>query len=284
MQIINKKCPHCVAIFKVKSALESHLQTKHPDKQPINVDQIPDVKPHDDPLFTNGDIWSSGSCFYGTNTIDSGVEPSYGIGGHSTSGGSMPHNFLDSHRSINAPPPMGHLGGGDPIAQHTQFRWTDGKTHEANTMADVHDAYEASESDEISYSADDSNTDHDEIFDRNAPDGYDRSHHLNYYPIGGGPLTGCRTTNGMFVDPQIERPSKNCGTFNGSDGHGDMNRSGQKKRQRTPMNNKQLKTLRMLFDAFKTPNMIDCELVGREIGLPKRVVQVGCCNSSVLFC
>lgn len=283
MQIINKKCPHCVAIFKVKSALESHLQIKHPDKQPINVDQIPDVKPHDDPLFTNGDIWSSGGCFYGTNTIDNIVGPSFGIGGgHGHSGGSMTHNFLDSHRSIDAPPPMGRLGGGDSIAQHAQLIWMDGKTPEANTMADIgHDAYEASESDEISYSADDSNTDHDEIFDRNATDGYDnRSHQLNYYPKD-NPLTGCRMAN---VDPHIERPSKKWGIFNGTDGHGDMNRSGQKKRQRTPMNNKQLKTLRMLFDAFKTPNMIDCELVGCEIGLSKRVVQVGCRNSSVLFC
>lgn len=44
MQIINKKCPYCSAIFKVKSALESHLQIKHPEKQMINIDLIPDVK------------------------------------------------------------------------------------------------------------------------------------------------------------------------------------------------------------------------------------------------
>ncbi|XP_063706502.1 zinc finger protein 2 [Culicoides brevitarsis] len=44
MQIINKKCPYCSAIFKVKSALESHMQAKHPEKPPINIELIPDVK------------------------------------------------------------------------------------------------------------------------------------------------------------------------------------------------------------------------------------------------
>lgn len=44
MQIINKKCPYCSAIFKVKSALESHMQTKHTDKPMINIELIPDVK------------------------------------------------------------------------------------------------------------------------------------------------------------------------------------------------------------------------------------------------
>lgn len=44
MQIINKKCPYCSAIFKVKSALESHMQAKHPEKPMINIELIPDVK------------------------------------------------------------------------------------------------------------------------------------------------------------------------------------------------------------------------------------------------
>jgi len=44
-QAINKRCPFCSAIFKIKSALESHLQTKHPEQCSrgyINVDNIPD--------------------------------------------------------------------------------------------------------------------------------------------------------------------------------------------------------------------------------------------------
>ncbi|XP_055690106.1 zinc finger protein 2 isoform X3 [Lutzomyia longipalpis] len=45
LQLINKKCPFCSAIFKIKSALESHLQMKHPDEMPVSIDQIPDVGP-----------------------------------------------------------------------------------------------------------------------------------------------------------------------------------------------------------------------------------------------
>merc|ERR1711911_44336 len=41
-QVINKRCPFCPALFKVKSALESHLATRHPDHQPVNIDALPD--------------------------------------------------------------------------------------------------------------------------------------------------------------------------------------------------------------------------------------------------
>ncbi|GAB0093920.1 hypothetical protein DMENIID0001_091120 [Sergentomyia squamirostris] len=43
LQLINKKCPYCSALFKIRSALESHLQQKHPDEVPLAIDQIPDV-------------------------------------------------------------------------------------------------------------------------------------------------------------------------------------------------------------------------------------------------
>ncbi|GFN85986.1 Zinc finger homeobox protein 3, partial [Plakobranchus ocellatus] len=45
-QLINKRCPFCRALFRAKSALESHLATKHPEemaKGDINVDLIPDA-------------------------------------------------------------------------------------------------------------------------------------------------------------------------------------------------------------------------------------------------
>ena len=45
-QVINKKCPFCPALFKVRSALESHLVTKHASQYSrgeINIDQLPDA-------------------------------------------------------------------------------------------------------------------------------------------------------------------------------------------------------------------------------------------------
>lgn len=44
-QVINKRCPFCPALFKVKSALESHLSTKHADQSArgeINIDALLD--------------------------------------------------------------------------------------------------------------------------------------------------------------------------------------------------------------------------------------------------
>jgi AT-binding transcription factor 1 len=42
--VINKRCPFCPALFKVKSALETHLAAKHSEysKTEINIDDLPD--------------------------------------------------------------------------------------------------------------------------------------------------------------------------------------------------------------------------------------------------
>ncbi|KAI9528468.1 hypothetical protein NQZ68_020294 [Dissostichus eleginoides] len=50
-------------------------------------------------------------------------------------------------------------------------------------------------------------------------------------------------------------------------------RPGQK-RFRTQMNNLQLKLLKSCFNDYRTPTMLECEVLGNDIGLPKRVVQV----------
>lgn len=53
----------------------------------------------------------------------------------------------------------------------------------------------------------------------------------------------------------------------------DGERPGQK-RFRTQMTNLQLKLLKSCFNDYRTPTMLECEVLGNEIGLPKRVVQV----------
>ena len=40
------------------------------------------------------------------------------------------------------------------------------------------------------------------------------------------------------------------------------------------MSNLQLKVLKACFSDYRTPTMQECEMLGNEIGLPKRVVQV----------
>ena len=49
-QVINKRCPFCPALFKVRSALESHLATKHASQYTrgdINIDSLPDASMED---------------------------------------------------------------------------------------------------------------------------------------------------------------------------------------------------------------------------------------------
>lgn len=53
----------------------------------------------------------------------------------------------------------------------------------------------------------------------------------------------------------------------------DSDRPGQK-RFRTQMTNLQLKVLKSCFNDYRTPTMLECEVLGNDIGLPKRVVQV----------
>lgn len=53
----------------------------------------------------------------------------------------------------------------------------------------------------------------------------------------------------------------------------DNDRPGQK-RYRTQLSNLQVKVLKACFSDYKTPTMLECEALGNDIGLPKRVVQV----------
>ena len=184
MQIINKKCPYCSAIFKVKSALESHLQTKHGDKQMINIDAIPEINFSTqmqmpavvDNQQMNVDFWKT---------------------------------------KMMQQPQTSQFFGGVPQKRMNDF----------------------SES-EISFT--DSNNDElcDEDYDMDNFN--DDSNHIE-----------------DFQNP-LQQP-------------GDNNKS---KRHRTHVNRVQKSILRKIFDDVKSPSMIDCENIGREIGLFKRVVQV----------
>merc|ERR1719507_594199 len=61
----------------------------------------------------------------------------------------------------------------------------------------------------------------------------------------------------------------------GGNGSGGSNGSaGGNKRFRTQMTGVQVKMMKGIFEAYKTPTMSECSSLGQEIGLQKRVVQV----------
>jgi AT-binding transcription factor 1 len=192
MQIINKKCPYCSAIFKVKSALESHLQTKHVDKQMINIDAIPEI------------------------TFTPKADQTFGM--------QMP-SVTDL---------VGHIN--QPIG--TEF-WKSKMMHQPQT-SNFFGGQKRNEFSESEISFTDSNNDEIPDEDYDMDNFNDDSNHVEDF-------------QSMSAPP------------------GEGSKS---KRHRTHVNRVQKSILRKIFDDVKSPSMIDCENIGREIGLFKRVVQV----------
>lgn len=80
-----------------------------------------------------------------------------------------------------------------------------------------------------------------------------------------------QSESSSLTDPSSPSPFGGPNPFKSSKGNGD--RPGHK-RFRTQMSNLQLKVLKACFSDYRTPTMQECEMLGNEIGLPKRVVQV----------
>nr|XP_028557468.1 zinc finger homeobox protein 2 isoform X1 [Podarcis muralis]XP_028557469.1 zinc finger homeobox protein 2 isoform X1 [Podarcis muralis] len=57
-------------------------------------------------------------------------------------------------------------------------------------------------------------------------------------------------------------------------GFGGMHDALGQRRYRTQMSSLQLKIMKVCYEAYRTPTMQECEVLGEEIGLPKRVIQV----------
>lgn len=83
-----------------------------------------------------------------------------------------------------------------------------------------------------------------------------------------------RSESSSLADPSSPSPFGAGNPFNKSGkGSNSGDRPGHK-RFRTQMSNLQLKVLKACFSDYRTPTMQECEMLGNEIGLPKRVVQV----------
>ncbi|XP_066541746.1 zinc finger homeobox protein 3 [Hoplias malabaricus] len=73
--------------------------------------------------------------------------------------------------------------------------------------------------------------------------------------------------NSSLADPASPCPGGSNSQSIDSDRHG-------QKRYRTQLSNLQVKVLKACFSDYKTPTMLECEALGNDIGLAKRVVQV----------
>lgn len=258
-QAINKRCPFCPALFKVKSAFESHLNNKHYDlmlKGEVIIDNIPDEElsidsMHSDPNLSSINSSSSQSCL--DKSFKKYYEQSMKLylselesqskNSDQNEANSNFHTTNDSPLDLSKPTDSGLMSKikTEKIRQDNQ--------NKVFSLQAINE-YAHSDLQEKSYFEEDSLSENTDIIDEESsptsPASSTQSIKHNYSYSNSAGLKN-------FPSP----------TF-----------SGGGKRFRTQMSVTQVKIMKSLFFSYKTPSMTECEILGREIGLPKRVVQV----------
>ncbi|KAB7499114.1 Zinc finger homeobox protein 4 [Armadillidium nasatum] len=235
-QVINKKCPFCPAIFKVKSALESHLSTKHADqysKGDINIDALPDVE-------DNG-VGNFGLSTSSSNQVSQVISSS--LFSSDVSEDSIAKYHEEAIRRYLNDVNLASEGIGS-------------MKREGETPLDLSKPFDL-----VRPLGIDSSNIHDGTSD-------DR---LDYW----SDEDGCQLEisehedgdNGNFSFESNPNSPASSTTSSAR-----QNNSG--KRFRTQMSGIQVKLMKTIFNDYKTPTMTECEMFGKEIGLAKRVIQV----------
>lgn len=254
-QVINKRCPFCPALFKVKSALESHLTTKHADqcaRGEINIDALPDEE----------------ISLESTPSLSSASENKF----QQQNPNMMPPLFPSLHPDME--------NSIKKYYEESMKRYiSELQAHASSSNGDKSEIKtEKGESGEIPL-------DLSKPVDLSRPMKVSMDHERNI--CDAGPLTDLserslcdersdtmsETTE--FYDDESNPTSPASSTQSNTQR---MNNSGNSssgaKRYRTQMSSVQVKVMKILFNDYKTPTMAECESLGREIGLPKRVIQV----------
>ncbi|KAK3086269.1 hypothetical protein FSP39_016055 [Pinctada imbricata] len=279
-QLIHKRCPFCRALFRAKSALESHLATKHPEemaKGDINVDSLPDAaieSPSNPQSLLGNSMMSPGASdfnkLFSPPAMQSFMPPGFPMGGFQEHlQMSMKQMYEDSYKrlmndlsatpqkdtrkaEVEAPPPSKHVSHGakSSTADYQGEAPLDlSKPLKVNT--DYHDrSSDGPITDKSDHSFDDHHN-HSSLSNKSLNDSFSdlHSNHEN-----------------DSLSISTSRPSSPTPSMQGG--------IPASKRYRTQMTSLQVRIMKSIFIEYKTPTMAECEMLGREIGLPKRVVQV----------
>ena len=284
-QLIHKRCPICRALFRAKSALESHLATKHPDemaKGDINIDTIPDAAIESP---------SPGGSYPPTS-----ISPSSDFNVLMTPPGMQ--GLLPLLPPANLPgmtfPPMA-----DPIQLSMKQFYEDSFKKYINELSSTpiqkgaypplpHEITSTPiKPERLSLPEDD-----DAPLDLSKPmkkENRDEEKHRESTSAStskGNPLPPLDQSSMMprfghssmsdsmhnmdYRDDESSNISSNPASPGGSHHH----LSSANKRYRTQMTSLQVRIMKNIFIDYKTPTMAECEMLGRIIGLQKRVVQV----------
>lgn len=254
-QVINKRCPFCPALFKVKSALESHLTTKHSDqcsRGEINIDALPDeeVSMESAPSFTSG----GENKFPQSQNMMPPLFPPF----HPDMENSIKKYYEESMKRYISELQVhaANATNGDKSEMKT------GK-EEGEVPLDLSKPVDLSRPMKVTMDHDRSLIDCGPLTDLSERSLCDErsdsmSETTEFFDDESNPTSPASSTQSNQRQNQI-----------GGNGGGSAT-----KRFRTQMSSVQVKIMKSLFNDYKTPTMAECEMLGREIGLPKRVVQV----------
>lgn len=313
-QVINKRCPFCPALFKVKSALESHLSSKHADqvaRGEINIDNIPDEELSMESVPSNPSTpnmlpglfpsfgpdmeaslkkiyeeslkhyWSAELRAQTSNgKTDNNTNSTTNNQGTQSSTGESP---LDLSKPVDLSRPMklslASLGHSLDEQQHNLSHFRIGS--DCGPLTDLS---------ERSICDDDSMSETTEFMDDESgppspASSTQSSRHGGTLSTTISGLSGSGATSGIGIGNSVGSVIGSSGGGGGGGGvtptSGNTSSANQSsggggggKRYRTQMSATQVKVMKSLFSDYKTPTMAECEMLGREIGLPKRVVQV----------
>ncbi|XP_048828787.1 zinc finger homeobox protein 3-like isoform X1 [Brienomyrus brachyistius] len=272
----HRRCPFCRALFKAKTALEAHIRSRHWHEAKragyslALASMLPDQEGKLDPL----DISSFSQHISSNNDGHCSLSPV------SKSMDLSPHALLSP--------------GAIKVEGIEDF--------ESPTMSSVNLTFDQNKLDNddcssVNTAITDTTTGDEAIADNDSSDAKHGHCSNDFLSKSGGAVPSLENDDQMsseLVSPATSSYAKDfenetivdysetssladpCSPSPGASGSRSIDsgdRPGQK-RFRTQMTNLQLKLLKSCFNDYRTPTMLECEVLGNDIGLPKRVVQV----------
>jgi AT-binding transcription factor 1 len=273
-QVINKRCPYCPAIFKVRSALESHLITKHAGqfgRGEINIDSLPDVGNTEEAL---------------TGVSVMPAVTSAGLSGRSTLFPSIPCPSSPEASASDDLPPL--IPSSRKNHSPSEFEASMRKYYEETMKQFITDVRLSQQE---SASATDSQERDSEALDLSSPplkqqedsnqdgvvdkhcSGNNKSQVVN---LGSDLALSSPRSESRLVCELDDSLMLSCsyGLDSGAAGRVADGLLDGRKKFRTQIMHNQVKILKAIFEVYKTPSMPECQQLADFIGLQKRVVQV----------
>ena len=244
-QVINKRCPFCPALFKVRSALESHLATKHASQYTrgeINIDSLPDAGSEEVQLSGRSTLFPSIPC---PSSPPPGQMPPLIPNNEKSSEfeASMRKYYEDTMKQFISDVKIGR--------QPAEKNFKNERSNEALDLS----------SPPLKH-----NNTNDEIQQDGTKHKFSKQEH--------SPSPGEEHDNQIFDLEDDQAMDLGGYTMEMENDQFNQHNLDIKKRYRTQMTNMQVKLMKHVFELHKTPSMNECLNLAQLIGLQKRVVQV----------